>query len=97
MSVEPLLLCREDSTYSLTIDVEVDRRVIRRKDTVGRSDNWASGHDVCCVCSVCGCRCLYVSKSEAVKGSATRVERSPLDGSVSSYPLPQVYRDPMGV
>jgi hypothetical protein len=68
MSVEPLLLCREDSTYSLTIDVEVDRRVIRRKDTVGRSDNWASGHDVCCVCSVCGCRCLYVSKSEAVKG-----------------------------
>lgn len=59
MSVDSLTSCREVSTYSLTVDAEVNLRVIRREDAVGGSDNWAGGHDVCCVglelCLQCEC------------------------------------------
>jgi hypothetical protein len=52
MSVEPLLCWRGGSTYSLTVNVEIDFRVVRREDAVGGSDNWAGSHDVCSVWTV---------------------------------------------
>jgi hypothetical protein len=41
---------------SLTIDVEVNLRVIGREDAVGGTDDGAGGHDVCCVWTV-GAEC----------------------------------------
>jgi hypothetical protein len=56
LSVELLLCWMEGSTYSLTIDVEVDLRVVGREDAVGGTDDGAGGHDVCCVWTI-GAEC----------------------------------------
>lgn len=81
-------------THSLTVNIQVDLRVVGREDAVGGSDDWAGGHDVRCVC---GCKRVYVCRSEAVKGSATRVERSPSTGPSKATHFPRFTGDPMGV
>ncbi len=42
-------LKRFQRAYSLTVHVEIDLRVIRRKDAVGGANDWAGSHDVGCV------------------------------------------------
>lgn len=88
------VLLWEGPAHSLTVNIQVDLWVVRREDAVGGSDDWAGGHDVCCVCS---CRRLCVCRSEAVKGSATRVERSPLTDASKTTHFPRFTGDPMGV
>lgn len=43
--------------YCLTIDVQVDLRVVGREDAVGGPDDWAGSHLVCCcaVYNLCVC------------------------------------------
>lgn len=65
---------REEKTYCLAIDVEVDLRVVGWEDAVGGSDDWAGSHDVCCaVYKLCMCGCIYVLSGEC-GDFATRVE-----------------------